>query len=289
MVPYPCCLQKDQVNHLLLKFPQNLRDTLCRRLSFEEGEFSLLNIDWWTPCDGRDSFSFHHVASEGNQGLGAAFHPRGYPDIPEISDWLISPPLNFSDPNGAMVRWSEMFRGDVSLSFHRLYISTGRRLPEDGDYELVQVLDVSTDVQSGEWNQTPYVDLSQWAGEETVYLAWRWQGTEADDWYLDDIEVTSLTPDLTFSMDSSGIATSTSSGMEPGGNIQIQLHIQNNTSMGTDGLIVDAILPQGGGDFETSQIQTEQLEGNGTVSTSFILMVDEDTPNYQYLPIQISS
>ena len=267
-------------------FPKTNALPFVEDFSLEDGEYSLLDLNWWTPCDKRDSFSFHHVASEGNENLGAAFHPRGYPNIPELRDWLISPPLDFSDPNGAMIRWSEMFRGDVSLSHHELYISTGKRLPEDGDYELVQMLEVSTDTQSGEWNQTSYIDLSQWAGEDRVYIAWNWQGVEADDWYIDDIEVLPLAPDLEFLMDASGVATSTSSGMVPGGAIQLQLHIQNNTSMGTEGLIVDALLPQGGGQFETSQIQTEQLDGNGSISTSFVLMVDEDTPNYQYLPLE---
>ena len=75
-----------------------------------------------------------------------------------------------------MVRWFEMGRGDFSLANHELYISTGARLPEDGDYQLVQILDVPEDRTEGEWLQHSYIDLSQWAGEDVVYLAWRWQG-----------------------------------------------------------------------------------------------------------------
>ena len=108
-----------------------------------------------------------------------------------------------------------------------------------------------------------------------------------DDWYLDDVEVVPLAPDLSFSFQASGIASSTSSGIAlTGGNILLTLDIANNTSMGAEGLIVDAVLPQGGGQLESEQFQTDALEGNGQVSSSFNLFVSEDTPNYQYLPVE---
>ena len=47
--------------------------------------------------------------------------------------------------------------------------------------------------------------------------------------------------------------------------------------MGAEGLIVDAVLPQGGGQLESEQFQTDALEGNGQVSSSFNLFVSEDT------------
>ena len=60
--------------------------------------------------------------------------------------------------------------------------------------------------------QTPYYDLSIGLGKSSISLG---DGKWTDDWPIDDIEVVSLAPDLS-SMTANGIATSISSGMEPG-------------------------------------------------------------------------
>ena len=60
----------------------------------EEGQSSLLDRDWWTPSDGRDTFAFALSQSQSQSGQLSVFHPRGSSDVPEMGDWLISPPLN---------------------------------------------------------------------------------------------------------------------------------------------------------------------------------------------------
>ena len=97
-----------------------------------------------------------------------------------------------------MVQWYAGLRWDVGIFigksciiyFHRSAFARGWRLSIGSNFGCPE------DRTEGEWLQHSYIDLSQWAGEDVVYLAWRWQGVEADDWYLDDVEVVPLAPDL---------------------------------------------------------------------------------------------
>ena len=97
-----------------------------------------------------------------------------------------------------MVGWWEDVRSATEDSSHSLWISTDQRLPESGSYVEVQSLDVP--FESG-WRRYRYVDLSPWAGEPLVYLGWRWVGTLADEWYIDDVEVRALGPDLELTLE----------------------------------------------------------------------------------------
>ena len=113
-----------------------------------------------------------------------------------MGDWLISPPLNLSTVDNAMVGWWERVSAS-EVSNHSLWISTGERLPEAGDYVQVSTLEP---IGIGEWTRYRYIDLSEYSGDDLVYLAWRWEGTLADDWYIDDVEVRALGPDIITSL-----------------------------------------------------------------------------------------
>ena len=51
---------------------------------------TLLDMDWWTPSDSRDTFAFRMVNTTSNSGDHSVYHPSGSSSS-EISDWLISP------------------------------------------------------------------------------------------------------------------------------------------------------------------------------------------------------
>ena len=132
-----------------------------------------------TPSDARDTFAFALSQSQSQSGQLSVFHPRGSADVPEMSDWLISPPLDLSGLDGAMVGWWERVSAS-EVSAHSLWVSTGSRLPEDGDFQEVSTLEP---IESG--NGPAIVTLiSQCCGTISIYIAWRWEGT-LDDWYID--------------------------------------------------------------------------------------------------------
>jgi hypothetical protein len=68
---------------------------------------------------------------------------------------------------------------------HSVWASAGSPDPKDGDFvELAQVM---TGTESA-WEQVS-VGLGAFAGQP-YYLAFRYQGNNADEWYIDDVQVT---------------------------------------------------------------------------------------------------
>ena len=173
------------------------------------------------PSDGRDTFAFALSQSQSQSGQLSVFHPRGSSDVPEMGDWLISPPLNLSTVDNAMVGWWERVSAS-EVSNHSLWISTGERLPEAGDYVQVSTLEP---IGIGEWTRYRYIDLSEYSGDDLVYLAWRWEGTLADDWYIDDVEVRALGPDIITSLS----AVAPEPPLVPGDSVTIEVTIENLT------------------------------------------------------------
>ena len=119
-------------------FPESL--SLPYTQDFEGGD--LLSLNWWSPCEGRDTFTLFRNTSNGNGEGASAYHPAGSSGIDEVRDWLISPPLDFSGG-----RWCDGWLvGRCALgsedSSHSLWVSTDQRLPDAGTYVEVQTLDV---------------------------------------------------------------------------------------------------------------------------------------------------
>lgn len=124
---------------------------------------------------------------------GAAVHGRGYDGIDPIDDWLVSPVLDFGGLVTAEVRFAQLGERTERIGRHSLWISTGSANPEDGDFVEVAAL---PDPPEGAWQTAPVVDLSPWAGEPAVALAWRYEGGDTDVWAIDDVRVRLFGPDL---------------------------------------------------------------------------------------------
>ena len=200
-------------------FPESRPLPFEESFELEAGEITLLDMDWWSPSETRDTFQWLLNESAGHTGTSSVYHLRGADGMPELRDWLISPPLDFSTETEIMVGWWEFGLAVDLLEEHSLWVSTGSRLPEDGDFELVEVLDVPI---SGEWSRHRYIDLSEYAGEELVYIGWRWNGSNSDEWSIDDVDVRKLAPDLALEI--------TSPSTEPSSDTTVAVIVENLTN-----------------------------------------------------------
>ena len=260
--------------------PASLPLPFFEDFELQDDEANLIEIDWWTPSDARDTYAFDHTGAKAYSGDFSVYHPAGSATSQELSDWLISPPLDFSEQTGVMVSWWEASNNISENSVHGLYVSTGSRLPSDGDY--VSVSEVLELPSSSEWSRHKYIDLTEWAGQPLVYLAWRWQGTLADEWFLDDISVRALGPDF------SAIFASSPEVVNPGDTVQFTAQFDNVTAGAADSVLLDISLPEGGGVLSEAQVDLGAVAGNDSITANFSVVVDETIAENRYLPIAFS-
>jgi hypothetical protein len=238
---------------------------------------SLFEMDWWTPSEGFSGYAWS-LGSSGRESAGAAVHYRGASSVGVLGDWLISPALDLSSVDAAMVSWWEA-GANTAAADHRLYISTSSRDPDDGGYVAV---DEALAAPGGDWARSAVVDLSAWAGEPVVYLAWFYQGEAADDWWIDDVEVRALAADLTASL-----------GWEPdpvhpGETATLQFELQNLTAAGASGLVATLGLPEGGGTFADDELEVGDLDALGTLRFEASLALDAALADNRPLPLSLS-
>ena len=246
--------------------------------SFElaDGQITLLDIDWWTPSESRDTFQWLLNESNSHTGDSSVYHLRGADGMPELRDWLISPPLDFSTDSAIMVGWWENGLAVELIEEHSLWVSTGSRLPDDGDFQLVEVLDAPV---SGEWSRHRYVDLSEFAGEELVYLGWRWSGTNNDEWSIDDVEVRALAPDLDVEL--------TTSAATPSATVTLSLIIDNTTEGAAEAC--DTVLSLSEGIEPSNVFNLEwDIAGSSTVLQQFEVAILPDVNPHRRLPVEIT-
>ena len=246
--------------------------------SFElgEGQITLLDMDWWTPSETRDTFQWLLNESYSHTGQNSVYHLRGADGMPELRDWLISPPLDFSGQDSVMVGWWENGLAVDLIEEHSLWVSTGSRLPDDGDFELVEILDAPI---SGEWSRHRYIDLSQFAGEELVYIGWRWSGTNNDEWTIDDVEVRALAPDLDIEL--------TTASAAPGEEITVSLIIENMTEGTAEACDSILTFPEGIEQENVFNLDWE-MEAEATILQQFDVTVLSDVNPHRRLPVDVS-
>ncbi len=241
----------------------------------EDGEEALYQLDWWTPSAAFPGSPW--ALGEGESGNGAV-HLRGVSEDQTIQDWLISPPLDLSTLDSAMVRWRE--RGAaVQNASHGLYVSTtGRDLEEDVFVPVNEALPAPVE---GEWADASAVDLSAWAGEPVVYVAWLYEGAVADDWSIDDVEVRALAPDLAAELSWSPDPAA------PGDAVTLTVTLTNLVDAGTTDLVGTLSLPEGGGTLDEDSASFGDLDGLGTAEGTFELTLDSDLDENQRVPLAL--
>ena len=136
-----------------------------------------------------------------------------------------------------MVGWWEFGLSTEEMQAHTLWISTTSRLPEDGGFREIEVLDSPI---SGEWGRYRYVDVSAYLGEPLVYVGWSWEGSYADEWFIDDISVVPLAPDFDIDL------VTEPSPLSPGEEATFTVLLSNETVKDAENVSVELIFPEGG-------------------------------------------
>ena len=244
-----------------------------------EGETSLFTLGWWTPAIAFNGYPFQLTENRAASGETAVVHPRGSASVGALEDWLISPALDLSTLPAAMVTWQELGVSTAAMDTHGLYISTTSRDPSEGGFEAVDSELAAP--RDREWGRSKAYDLSAWAGNPQVYLGWRYTGDAADDWYIDDITVGPLAPDLSASLlwlpDPVG----------PGERAALTVVLTNEVDAAASGVTATLTLPDGGGVLVSETVSVGTVEGLGTGQADFELDLDPGLAENRYLPLAV--
>ena len=136
----------------------------------------------WQQSDG-SSGGFNQPA---HGGTYSAAHNDDDLDTSAIS-WLVLPQLTLG--TGASLTFWEATNFSTWNDYHGIWISAASGDPADGN--CVELLDAGAGTEDT-WTETT-VDLSAYDGQ-SVYLAFRYEGDYADEWYIDDVTVTQVVP-----------------------------------------------------------------------------------------------
>ncbi len=246
---------------------------------YDETTSTLSELGWANASLGFNGYGWDTSATEAYAGTQSVFHSRGYTGIPEMEDWLVSPALDFSAAPNAQVTWREYGR-QTSTANHALYVSVGSRDPDDGEY--VAVSEALPAPSEAAWGRSAVYDLSAYAGSPTVYLAWRFVGESADDWYVDDVRVEELQPDLV--LDTAAAAAP----LDPGASTTLTVSVENLGLVDASDLTVTVAFPEGGASVAETSVAIASVSAGGTGEADFALTVDAATPDNRYVPLSVT-
>ncbi len=159
-------------------------------LLFESFETVILP-DGWHKIHLGASYSWGGTSSRAQSGNRSIYCKDGAPGSVQ-DEYLVSPAMDFTYNIGPSVQWFEdqndwMTRGGV----HYIMVSTTSQTNPDA-FEVVATMTPADHTIPGFGNDPVEVDLSAYAGMSTVYVAFRYTGDDADDWYIDDVKVYEL-------------------------------------------------------------------------------------------------
>lgn len=236
---------------------------------------SLVELDWHAGSAAARGAGWEVTPASASEGEQGVWHPRGSADLGLLQDYLISPALDFGSLSQIQVTWQE--RGaTVENANHQLYISVGDSDPTDGGYELVSALPAPS---TEGWARSAVYDLSAWAGQSPVYLAWYFEGTNSDDWYIDQVAVEELKADIELG------SSVPAEQHDPGDTLTLSVLLNNRTSVEATDLNVALSFPEGGAAGASQTIAS--LLGNQSTTSDFSITLDASIETNRYLPFRV--
>jgi len=149
--------------------------------TFESGVFPPYYWLYFDMDESDGHWNWNQYANQSNNGTCSAMHLKEENNYSD--DWLITPLVRLpADVSYSVSFWS-FNENPQAYGTNSVWISTGSLDPNDGDFEEVWTPRTVTD----SWVRDA-VDLSNWMGQN-IYIAFRYEGMNAHDWYLDDVFV----------------------------------------------------------------------------------------------------
>jgi len=123
------------------------------------------------------------MGEEPHTGLGAAIHTSFFMGTDE--SWLVTPTISLAGSSNAMLRFYTKIGGSGANPGSDILISTSSNDPSAEGYVIVKQL--TEEEQTEEWQEVS-ISLDDYLGED-IFIAFRYIGTAAKQWYIDDITI----------------------------------------------------------------------------------------------------
>jgi len=171
-----------------LEGKQDVQSPLFHPTFYESFEENLPLNGWLSVSYGTAAQTWNITSTKSRTGIYSAIVVFG-PASLTMNEWLISPAIDLSQSVGATLRFYE--DQDYWTGYgdhHYVKISTTSRTDTTTFTTLMDMTPLNHEI-NGFAGAPVEIDLSNYVGEATVYLAFVYTGSDADNWYLDDIAI----------------------------------------------------------------------------------------------------
>ncbi|MDO9693753.1 MAG: choice-of-anchor J domain-containing protein [Candidatus Latescibacteria bacterium] len=161
----------------------------------------------WARLHLSTSYAWARSTTSHNTGVACAWVRYGPSTITQ-NEWLVTPALDFSALTNPKLEFYEAspYWGSYG-EHHYVMVSTTSQTTPASFSTVVDWTPLNHSINENAFGATPtVVNLSAYAGQPVVYVAIRYVGSDADNWYVDDLRIyepplhdlalTALTPDL---------------------------------------------------------------------------------------------
>jgi len=157
----------------------------CALMPFTEGFENGVPPPGGTHVDG-DGFSLEWTSSStAHGGSSSAYH--GYDSTETDNDIMVLPCLDLGPYAGMTVTMTYWERNSLPGWYEGHYVVSSTSTTAPGSVSgYTQVMEMGSG--SSSWNQAT-VDLTSLAGQPTVWIGFRYYGSNADYWYVDDVSI----------------------------------------------------------------------------------------------------
>ena len=249
----------------------------------EDGSWDLVDTGWTSFVRGFDNDEGWLLDTQRSRSGGfAAFHGHGSPyQVDPFEDWLVSPPIDLSEATRADLYWWE-WTDPVIYADHALYVSTTLPDPDSEAFELLA--DPLPATGDGGFARSLHVDLTPYAGQARVYLAFVYRGTWLDNWSIDDLTVEVPAPDPVVRRVSVEPAA-----VDPGGQSDVNIHFVNEGLVASGPMTATLRSDDSGISWAPSELAiTSAPPGEETVAGPFVVKVDPTHTDNVFVPMELS-
>jgi hypothetical protein len=146
--------------------------------------------DGWQMVSHGDGWPWNRSSQRQRTGFFSAYVPNSAPG--QVADEWFVLTTNFSTLAGPTLAWYESQNNWVERGEHHYIMVSTTSATEPAAFDTVLDMTPDNHAVPGFEGEPIVVDLSAYAGESVVHIAWRYTGDFADWWFIDDVRIFEL-------------------------------------------------------------------------------------------------